>query len=166
VVVAEAAMSAKQVIGLAEGAIETVVPEARLVKPILYLIGGLLAIGAIWLAYWLLIGRAHHAEVKAATAHVEAITSKATAGAAQDAVKIITLHDKEVDHIQTITQGGVHAVQTAADAGTPVPAVAASMRASLCMFGTYRADPGCATVPGNGESVGPAKPDTGGASPR
>jgi hypothetical protein len=155
-----------EAISLAKGAIETAVPETRLVKPILYLIGGVMLILALVLGWWLLFGRAHHAEVQAATAHVEAATSAGTAGAAQDAVKIITLHDKEVDHIQTITEGGVHAVQSAADAGTHVPAVAASMRSSLCLFGAYHGDPGCPAMPGNGEGVGPAQSDAGGAAAR
>lgn len=155
----------REALGLAEGAIETVVPETRLVKPILYAVGAVFAIILLVLAWWLLFGRARHAEVQAATAHVQAATATATAGAAQDTVKIVTLHDKEVTRIQTITEGGVHAVQSAFDAGTPVPAVAASMRASLCMFSTYSTDPRCTALPANGEGVGSARPDTRGTSP-
>jgi hypothetical protein len=155
-----------EAVTLAERGVETVVPETRLVKPILYAIGAVLAIGALWLAYWLLIGRTRHAQVQAATAHVEAITSKATAGAAQDAVKVITVHDKEVDRVNTITEGGIHAVQTAADAGTQIPAVASAMRASLCLYGAYSSDPRCAPMPGHGESVGTARPNAGGTPPR
>lgn len=155
-----------EAVALAEQAIETAVPETRLVKPILYVAGVLLALGLLVLAWWLLFGRAHHAEVKAATAHVEAVTAKATAGAAQDAVRVITLHDKEVDHIQTITEGGVHAVQSAADASTPVPAVAAAMRSSLCLYDrTYSGDAGCSALRGHGQVVGAPEQDSGGTPP-
>jgi hypothetical protein len=149
----------RDVIGAAESVVAVAVPETRLIKPALYALAALACICLLALGWWLLFGRARHAEVKAATAQVQAATSAGTAGAAQDAVKIITVHDREVERIQTITQGGVNAVQNASDARTSVPAVAASMRASLCMFGAYRADPGCAALPGTGEGVGPADAD-------
>jgi len=154
-------------VDVAEAGVETAVPGTRLVKPIAYLVLGLVVIALVVLAWWLLFGRAQHAEAKAAGAKVEAVTAKATAGAAQDAVRVITLHDKEVDHIQTITEGGVRAVQIAADAGTPVPAVAAAMRSSVCLYDrTYSGDAGCVALRGPGESLGAAQPDAGRTSPR
>src|SRR5437868_1810930 len=97
-------------------------------KPIFYFVGALVTIAVIVLLWWLVFGRARAAQVKAAGAKVEAATNAATAGAAQDTVKIVTLHDKEIERTNTITREGSHAVESAADAGTPVPAVAAALR--------------------------------------
>ena len=125
------------------------------------LIAAIIAVAVLGFAAWWIFVRPRAAQVQAAASRVEAATATGTAGAAKDAVKIVTQHDREVERIHTITERGSDAVRQAADAGTPVPAVAAAMRGSLCVFDTYRADAGCPAVPGVGASVGAAEPDAG-----
>lgn len=133
-------------------------------KPIAYLVTGALAIAAIVLLWWLVLGRPRAAAVKAASAHVEAATATATAGAAQDTVKIVTLHDKEIERTNAITREGSHAVESAADAGTPVPVVAAALRRNLCLFSAYRTDPSCVALPGDGAGIGAVAADPAGGA--
>lgn len=154
-------------VNLAEEVVETAVPETRLVKPILYLIAGWLAIGAIALLWWLVFGRAHVAEVKAATAKVEAATSTATAGAAQQTLHIVTDNARTIAAIDALSRENTHAIETAPGASVSVdPALDRAGRAALCMRTAYSADPGCAALRPNGGSVGAAAADPGSSAPR
>ena len=149
----------------AEEAVALAVPQTRLVKPILYGVAALLAIGAAVLLWWLVIGRPRAAHVQAATAKVQAETAKATAGAAQDALRIVTVHGREIDHFETVTRENARAIQAAPGAGVALdPALDHAGRSALCMRSAYRADPGCAALRTDGGGVGAAPADGGGGA--
>lgn len=148
----------------AEAAAEVAVPQLRAAKVAALCFAAVLVIALVAFLVWLIFIRPHQAQVAAETAKVEAVTSTATAGASQDAVRIVTVHDKEVDHIQTITEGGVRAVQSAADAGTHVPAVHDAFVRSVCLLDAERDYPGCPAVPGAGQGVGDAGSNAGSTS--
>ena len=127
------------------------------------LIAGVVAIG--FAAWWLFV-RPQQARVAAASAKVEASGARATAGAAQDALKIVVDHQAEDQRIEIVTKEGERAVQTAEGAGESSPAVAAALRRAVCVSSAYRDDPACAALRGAGAVDGAAPADAGGAAPR
>lgn len=155
------------VLGDAELAVEAAVPETRLVKPILYAIGALLVAGALILLWWLVIGRPRAMHVQAATARVQAATSTATAGAAQDALKLRIQVDQQHVAIDRITEGNAHAIQSAPGAAAAIdPALDRVGRAALCMRSAYSADPGCVALRGDGGRLGTVGADAGSGAPQ
>lgn len=138
-----------------------VVPQARGARLALYAGAGLLAALLVgFVAWWIFI---HPGQLRqqVGQATVDATLSSAGAGAATDALKIQVVHDREIVRIDATTKEGENAVHSAQGADAPSPAVAAAMHDALCMYGAYAAEPDCAALRGNRESVGPTEPDTG-----
>jgi hypothetical protein len=147
-------------LGDAEQAIEAVVPEARWTGLAVRAGLGLIAAIAIGFVIWWVLIRPASDHQAAVQAKVDAATAKAGAGAAQDTVKIVVVHDQAAAAIDAQTQENDHAIRSAPGASTPVdPAFADTLRHALCMRVAYQRQPGCAAVLGNGGGVGPAEPD-------
>ncbi len=140
-------------------------PQSGLARIALTALAGLIA-GALFYAAlsWIVARWTEGPRQKAAAASAEE-SAKGLATAAADAVTIINERTTEHVRIEDITRANERAIRGAADAGTPVPGVAGALRAGLCRRAAYHADPACAAMLGDSESLGPARPDDGRPAP-
>ena len=147
-------------LGEGEALLETVVPAARGARWVAYAVAGLLVAGLIGFVVWWVLVRPASAQQAAAQARVAAVVSSATAGAAQDTVHTIVIHDQAAAAISAQTQENDHAIRSAPGATTPVdPGFTSALHSALCMRGSYQREPDCAALHGDGGSVGAAEPD-------
>lgn len=146
--------------------LEALVPQAKGVRWVVYAGAALLIVCVIGFCLWWLLVRPHQARVAAAAARVEAATSAATAGAAQDTVRIVVGHDEKVASIDAQTRSNDHAISAAVGAGDTIGADLDRVgRAALCMRDAYQSEPACAAMRGPGEGVGAAQADLGRFTP-
>ena len=153
------------VIADAEAVAETVAPQLRVARWAVYLIGLLVAAAVVGFLVWWVVIRPRQAHVAAATARVEAATSAATAGAAQDTTKItldVVQHRAAIDVTTQENARAIYAAPRAADSiGADLDRVG---RAALCLRDAYQSDPGCSALRRDAEGGGAAPTDTGNAA--
>lgn len=143
----------------------SMLPSGRSARLTVYAVLALLGLGLLAFAAWWLFVRPRAAYVAAATAKVEAATANATAGAAQDALKLRIQVDQQHVAIDRITEGNGHAIQSAPGAAVALdPALDRAGRFALCLRDAYRTDPDCAAL--HGGRVGAAGADAGGGAPQ
>lgn len=149
----------------AEQLTEAVAPQLRVSRWVFYAILAVAIAILLGLAFWWLIIRPNQLATTVATSHVEAIQSNATAGAAQDTLKLQVIHDHEIMRIDATTQENQDAIHQASGADTSSPGVADVLRRSVCLRASHSADPACAALRRSGNSVGTAGADAGGTPP-
>lgn len=121
----------------------------------------LLAIVAASFAFWFVFGRPRALQAEAGKAKVEAAGSAATAGAAQETIKLQVIRDHEIVRIDATTRENQDVIHQAPGADSVNPGVADALRRAVCMRAAHSADPACGAVRGPSRSIGDAGADTG-----
>ena len=96
---------------------------------------------AVWLLWWLVLGRADQAVSVAAKAKTGQVVATVRGQAAQDAARIVERHYEHSTTIKEIRDAGIANVRAAADDA----AGGRAARATLCMLdpSSYGSDPAC-----------------------
>lgn len=136
-------------------------PQSRLARLGLFVVGGLLTLAALMVLAWWTWSRWTEGEVQRANAIAAEETAKGLSGAAGDALETVNETHREVIRIEQITRRNQDAILASTDAGLRAPGVAAALHDGLCRRAAYEREPDCAALLGNGGGIGPAGTDAG-----
>lgn len=143
-----------------------VLPQAGWARIAVAAVGGLLALGLVWLVVWKLFFAGHAAREQHATDVVQTEMANGMAQAGQESVRIVVEHTQTIDRINQVTRYNDVQIHNAEGAGDHAPAVAAALHDSLCLRGVYQREPDCAAVHGPGDSERVAGTAAGSVTPQ